>query len=158
MSSGDHECQNLVPIDVYDVEIYEWKCGPAGGARGKVSRMHPLGAMNFCTKLHTSNSWWDISVWIKLVKSLKKNLFPTISTDLTCGRLFSRLREMAPEPHPTSKHVCWASSCFISRSVSTSSTNSCTHTQRKNTALVMCDWSLGFHCAPCACVACFSPV
>lgn len=50
---------------------------------------------------------------------------------LTWGRLFSRLSEMAPEPQPTSKHVCWDSELtpgpdFLCRSVSTSSTISCT--------------------------------
>lgn len=61
----------------------------------------------------------------------------TMNPNLTWGRLFSRLRAMAPEPHPTSKHVCGASTPapvpgLMSTSVSTSSTNSCTkRTQRK---------------------------
>ena len=58
--------------------------------------------------------------------------------NLTWGRLYSRLREMAPEPHPTSRHVSWASpfTCFICRSVSTSSTNSCTNVERKHCSVI----------------------
>lgn len=49
---------------------------------------------------------------------------------LTWGQLDSRLRETAPEPHPTSKHVCTVSPelGLFFRSVSTSSTSSWTHT------------------------------
>lgn len=42
---------------------------------------------------------------------------------------------MAPEPHPTSKHVCWESPPILGsfiKSVSTSSTSSCTKVQRKH--------------------------
>ena len=65
-----------------------------------------------------------------------QHLFPKIYTNLTWGRLFSRLRETAPEPHPTSKHVCWEYAStpgpeFPCRSVSTSSTNSCTIKEEK---------------------------
>lgn len=61
--------------------------------------------------------------------------FIHININLTWGRLFRRLREMAPEPHPTSKHVNWASvpspvRVFPSKSVNTSSTNSFINTHR----------------------------
>ena len=60
----------------------------------------------------------------------------TVNTNLTWGRLFSRLREIAPEPHPTSRHVRCSSAPTpaFSRSLSTSSTNSCTNTQRKHSS------------------------
>lgn len=83
------------------------------------------------------------------------NLLSRMNRNLTWGRLYSRLSEMAPEPHPTSKHVCWMSpfTGFICRSVSTSSTNSCTNVQRKHCSDYV--WSLEFHCTLFACVACF---
>lgn len=41
----------------------------AGGARGKVSGVYPLETMNVCIKFYAnpSNSWWDVSVWTKVV-------------------------------------------------------------------------------------------
>lgn len=77
----------------------------------------------------------------------------TINKNLTWGRLFSRLREMAPEPHPTSKHVRWESPAipgFFIKSVSTSSTSSCTNVQRKQ----CCGYDFTKYYALCVC-ACF---
>lgn len=49
--------------------------------------------------------------------------FSFVNIDLTWGRLFNRLREMAPEPQPTSRQVGWAAA-LCCRSWRTRSTNS----------------------------------
>lgn len=61
-------------------------------------------------------------------------------SSLTRGRLFSRLRLMAPEPQPTSKQVCWMSEPApdpVFKSLSTSSTSSCTHSKNSVGSLVV---------------------
>lgn len=42
-----------------------WPAGDQGSTN--VSELHPLGAINICTKClgNQFNSWWDISVWTK---------------------------------------------------------------------------------------------
>ena len=67
--SSAHACNASMYVDV---EVFYWIIENFDllgvQVKGKVSRSHPLGTMNLCTKfdVNPSNCCWDISSWTKV--------------------------------------------------------------------------------------------